>query len=217
MNPIRVLLADDHDLVRAGFRALLQTQRDFEVVAEASDGREALRLVEVHRPNVILLDLMMPGLNGLETTVRITKEFPDVRVVIVSMNAAEECVLPAIRAGACGYLLKNVKPAELEEAVRAAARGETYLSSAVSKYVVQDYRRLSADKANPLDRLTPRQREVLQLVAEGQSTKEIARRLGISPKTVETYRSQIMEALDIHDIAGLTRFAIRAGLVSSES
>ena len=217
MKPIRVLLADDHDLVRAGFRALLQGQTDFEVIAEASDGQEAVRLVGVHRPDVVLMDLMMPGLNGLEATARITKEFPEVRVLILSMNAGEEFVLPAIRAGARGYLVKNVKPAELEQAIRAAARGECYLSSAVSNHVVENYRRLAADGLNPLDRLTPRQREVLQLVAEGHTTKEIAKRLGIGAKSVESYRAQLMEALDIHDIASLTRFAIRMGLVSPES
>lgn len=217
MRPIRVLLADDHDLFRAGLRVLLADLGGFEVVAEAGDGRDALRLVGEHRPDVVLMDLMMPGLNGLEATARVTREFPGVRVLVLSMNAAEEFVLPAVRAGASGYVLKNVRPAELEQAIRAVARGETYLTPAVSGHLIDDYRRRTADGADSLDKLTPRQREVLQLVAEGHSTKQIARRLSVSVKTVETYRSQLMSSLDIHDIAGLTRYAIRKGLVSPDA
>lgn len=217
MRPVRVLLADDHDLFRAGLRVLLQDLGGFEVVAEAGDGREALRLVGEHRPDVVLMDLMMPGLNGLEATARVARECPGVRVLVLSMNAAEEFVLPAVRAGASGYVLKNARPAELEQAIRAVARGETYLTPAVSGHLIDDYRRRTAGEADSLDKLTPRQREVLQLVAEGHSTKQIARRLGVSVKTVETYRSQLMDALDIRDIAGLTRYAIRKGLVSSDA
>ena len=217
MRPIRVLLADDHDLFRAGLRVLLQDLGGFEVVAEAGDGREALRLVGEHRPDVVLMDLMMPGLNGLEATARVAREPPGVRVLVLSMNAAEEFVLPAVRAGASGYVLKNARPAELGQAIRAVARGETYLTPAVSGHLIDDYRRRTAGEADSLEKLTPRQREVLQLVAEGHTTKQIARRLGVSGKTVETYRSQLMDALDIHDIAGLTRYAIRKGLVSPDS
>ena len=198
------------------FRALLHGLAGVEVVAEASDGREALRLLEESRPDVVLMDVMMPALNGLEAAVRIGRDFPGVRVVILSMNDSEEFVLSAVRAGVSGYLLKNVTAGELEQAVRAAARGETYLCPAVCKYVLEDYRRHNDKETSPLDRLTPRQREVLQLVAEGQTTKEIAKRLGLSVKTIEQYRTQLMDVLDIHDIAGLTRFAIRTGLVSSE-
>lgn len=217
MTPIRVLVADDHDLVRAGIRALLQGISGVEVVAEAGDGREALRLVEVHRPNVVLMDVLMPGLNGLEATARIVAEHPGVRVLILSMNSAEEFVIQAVRAGATGYLLKNSRTAELEQAIRAAAQGQTYLSPPVSGHVIDDYRRRLQIELTPLDRLTPRQREVLQLVAEGRSTKEIAKLLRVTVKTVETYRARLMEALDIHDIAGLTRYAIRAGLVSADT
>jgi DNA-binding NarL/FixJ family response regulator len=217
MRPIRVLLADDHDLFRAGLRVLLQDLGGFEVVAEAGDGREALRQVGELRPDVVLMDLMMPGLNGLEATARMAREFPGVRVLVLSMNAAEEFVLPAVRAGASGYILKNARPAELEQAIRAVARGETYLTPAVSGHLIDDCRRRTPGEADSLDKLTPRQREVLQLVAEGHSSKEIARRLGVSVKTVETYRSQLMDALDIHDIAGLTRYAIRKGVVSPDT
>jgi DNA-binding NarL/FixJ family response regulator len=215
MRPIRVLLVDDHDLVRAGFRSLLQGLPDVEFIAEAGDGREALRQLEECRPDVVLMDVMMPGLNGLEATARIARELPSVRVLILSANDSEELILAAVRAGASGYLLKNVQPGELEQAVRAVARGDTYLCPAACKYVVEDCRRSAATAPGPLSRLTPRLREVLQMVAEGETTKGIAKRLGLSVKTVEQYRAQLMEALDIHDIAGLTRFAIRTGLVSA--
>jgi DNA-binding NarL/FixJ family response regulator len=219
MKPIRVLIADDHDLFRAGLRALLQDLGGIEVVGEAGDGTEVLRLLTDCRPDIVLMDLMMPGLNGLEATARIAREFPGVRVLVLSMNAAEEFVLPAVRAGASGYLLKNVRPADLEQALRAVARGEAYMAPAVSGYVLDDCRRRAADDdaGDTLRKLTPRQREVLQLVAEGHTSKEIARRLGVSAKTVETYRVQLMEVLNIHDIAGLTRYAIRKGLVSPDT
>lgn len=217
MKVIRVLIADDHDLFRAGLRALLQGMQDVEVVAEAGDGRETLRLVEVHRPDVVLMDLMMPGLNGLQATECLVKEHPRTRVVILSMNAAEEFVLPALRVGASGYLLKNVRPEELEQALRAVARGETHLTAAISGHLLDDYRRRVPPESDSFARLTPRQREILQLVAEGNTNKDIARLLRLSAKTVESHRAQIMHSLDIHDIAGLTRYAIRKGLVSVHS
>jgi DNA-binding NarL/FixJ family response regulator len=217
VTPIRVVVADDHDLVRAGIRALLQGIAGVEVVAEAGNGHEVLRLVEEHRPTVVLMDVLMPGLNGLEATARITDEFPGVRVVILSMNSAEEFVIQAIRAGATGYLLKNARLAELEQALHAAARGQTYLSPPISGHIIDDYRRRLQMEAGPLERLTARQREVLQLVAEGHSTKEIAKLLGVTVKTAETYRTRLMEALDIHDVAGLTRFAIRVGIITADT
>jgi DNA-binding NarL/FixJ family response regulator len=213
MSPIRVLLAEDHTLVRAGFRALLQGATDIQVIAEASDGREALRLIEEHQPDVVLMDITMPILNGLEATARAAREFPCVRVIILSMHASEEYVLQALRAGAAGYLLKGADTAEFELAVRAVARGEVYLSPAVSKHVVADYIERVGAEPGSLERLTPRQREILQLVAEGRTTKEIARILKVSVKTVETHRTQLMERLDIHDVAGLVRYAVRTGLV----
>jgi len=222
MTPIRVLLADDHGLVRAGIRALLQSLSGIEVVAEAEDGREALRLIAAHRPDVVLMDIAMPGLNGLEAAARATKEFPGVRVIILSMHANEEYVLQALRSGAAGYLLKGARTPELELAVISVARGETYLSPAASKHVVADYvQRTSGEIArgeidvDPFERLKPRQREILQLIAEGRTTKEIARLLEISVKTVEMHRAQLMERLGIHDVAGLVRYAIRSGLVAA--
>jgi DNA-binding NarL/FixJ family response regulator len=184
------------------------------VVGEAKDGREALRLVKERKPDLILMDVAMPGLNGLEATARVSKEFPDVRVIILSMYANEEYVREAINAGAAGYLVKRSAATELERAITAVARGEKYFSPLVSAHVNRDRDgRLSADRAW-IERLTPRQREILQLVAERHSTKDIAGILSISVKTVETHRAQLMERLDIHDVPGLVRFAIRAGLVS---
>jgi DNA-binding NarL/FixJ family response regulator len=215
VRTIRVLLVDDHTLVRAGVRSLLKGLGGIEVVAEAGDGREALRLVEEHRPDVVLMDIVMPELNGLDATARVAARFPGVRVLILSMNASEEYVLQALKAGAAGYLLKDNTPAELEQAVRTVAAGGNYLTAAVSRHVIAGYLQ-RAGGAGPLDRLTPRQREVLQLIAEGNTTKEIAKKLGIGVKTAEAHRTQLMGALDIHDVAGLVRYAIRTGLISPD-
>ncbi|HWQ32523.1 MAG TPA: response regulator transcription factor [Blastocatellia bacterium] len=213
---IRVLLADDHTLVRAGIHALIHNFEGVEVVAEASDGREALKLVSEHLPDVVMADVGMPGLNGIEITARLSKEHPQVRVLILSMHASEEYVLQALRAGAAGYLVKGADPTELELAIRAVMRNETWLSPAISKHVVSDYIRRVSAEGTPLDLLTQRQREILQLIAEGHSTREIAHLLRISIKTVESHRADLMQRLDIHDLAGLTRYAIRTGLISSE-
>jgi DNA-binding NarL/FixJ family response regulator len=221
MKPTRVLLAEDHALVRAGIRALLQNLTGIEVVAEAGDGREALRLIKTYQPDLVLMDIAMAGLNGLEATARVTKEFPGVRVIVLSMHSTEEYVAQALRAGAAGYLLKDAAATELELAVTAVARGETYLSPAVSKHVIASYLRRAGgadaggdeETPSPVALLTPRQREILQLIAEGHSTKEIAATLHLSVKTVETHRMQLMGRLDVHDVAGLVRYAIRIGLV----
>jgi DNA-binding NarL/FixJ family response regulator len=213
MTSIRILLTDDHALVRAGFRAILQKIEGFAVVGEAGDGIEALRLIESEKPDVVLLDITMPGLSGLEVASRISQKWPGVRAIMLSMHASEEFVLMALRAGAAGYLIKEAGPEELETAIRTVASGETYLSPSVSKHVVSGYLQRVRTPSNPVDQLTPRQKEVLQLIAEGMTNKEIARRLNISGKTVESHRTQLMERLDIHDIAGLVRFAIRVGLV----
>jgi len=216
MKPIRILLADDHTLVRAGIRSLVQAISGIQVVAEAGDGREALSLIETHQPDVALLDIAMPSLNGLEVAAQVADNFPFVRVIMLSMHATEEYVLRALRAGASGYLLKDADTAELELAIKAVTRGETYLSPAVSKHVTEYIRRVGEEAHSALERLTPRQREVLQLVAEGHTTQEIARIMTLSVKTVETHRTQLMERLDIHDIAGLVRYAVREGLVILE-
>jgi len=224
MKPTRVLLAEDHTLVRAGIRALLQNLTGMQVVAEASDGREALRLIKTYQPDVVLMDIAMAGLNGLEATARVTKEFPTVRVIILSMHSNEEYVAQALQAGAAGYLLKDAVAAELELAVTAVARGETYLSPAVSKHIIADYLRRAGGGAtgsggeapSTATLLTPRQREILQLIAEGHSTKEMASILHLSVKTVETHRTQLMARLDVHDVAGLVRYAIRIGLVTPD-
>jgi DNA-binding NarL/FixJ family response regulator len=213
---VRVLLADDHKLVRAGFRVMLNNLNNVEVVAETGDGREALELIQKHRPDVAFVDITMPSLTGLEVAKRAAKEAPNVRIIIVSMHTAEEYVGRAVRAGVAGYVLKNADPVELELAIRAAIKGEIYLSPAVSKSLIDDYARRLAEEKTLEDRLTTRQREVLQLIAEGQSTKDIASRLNVSIKTVETHRKQLMERLDIHDVAGLVRYAIRAGIIEPE-
>jgi DNA-binding NarL/FixJ family response regulator len=215
-TPIRVLLADDHALVRAGIRALTGNIAGVEVVAEAVDGREALELVKKHEPDVVLMDISMAGLNGLEAAARLAKDHPDVRVIILSAHSNEEYVCQALRAGAAGYLLKDAGTAELDIAIKAVARGETYLSPAISKQVIADYMRRVSGESGSLELLTPRQREILQLIAEGQTTKQIANTLHISVKTVETHRMQLMDRLDIRDVPGLVRFAIRMGLVHPE-
>ena len=216
MKMIRVLIVDDHALVRAGFRSLLEKLDGCEVVADVGDGREALRLLEQLQPDVVLMDVKMPGLNGLEATARITRDYPNVRVVILSMYTNEEYVIQALRAGAVGYLLKDAAIPELHLAVQAAVRGEMYLSPAISKRVLMDYIQLVGGGGGMLDALTGRQREVLQLIAEGHTIKEVAQILQISVKTAEAHRTQLMERLDIHDVTGLVRFAIRVGLVTSE-
>lgn len=216
MSTLRVVLVEDHALVRAGIRSLLEKLPDLEVVAEAGDGRAALGLIAQHQPDVVLMDIKMAGLNGLEATARIMRDHPGMRVVILSMYANEEYVIQALRAGASGYLLKDAGTAELEVAVRAAARGETYLSPAISRRMIQDYLQLVGGEGGALEQLTPRQREVLQLVAEGHSVKEMAQILQVSVKTVETHRAQLMERLDIYDVAGLVRYAIRVGIVAPD-
>lgn len=219
MKAIRVLLADDHGLIRAGIRSLIQQLAGIEVVAEAADGREALDLIKAHRPDVVMMDIAMRGMNGIEATARISREFPDVRVVILSMYANEEYVAQAIQAGARGYLVKDAAPAELELALRAVVRGEAYLSSVVSGALVTDYlRRIRKQDSDPSDviALTPRQREILQLIAEGKTNKEMARILHLSLKTIDTHRTQLMMRLNVHDVVGLVRYAITIGMISPD-
>ena len=213
---VRIVLADDHALVRAGLRKLLESMPEIEVVGEADDGLALLRLVEQLHPNLVLMDISMPGLNGLDAALRLTQAHPQTRVLILSMHQNEDYVRQALRNGAAGYLLKDAAPVELDLALKAVLHGETYLSPAVSKGVVSDYVQRLRGEESPGATLTPRQREILQLIGEGSTTKDIARRLNISVKTVETHRTQLMKQLDLHDVAGLVRYAIRVGLVSSE-
>lgn len=216
MAAMRVLLVDDHKLVRAGIRSLLREIEGVEVVAEASDGAEALLLAERERPDVVLMDIAMKGMNGLDAAARLRERLPTAKVVILSMHTSEEYVLLALRAGAAAYLIKDAATSELELALQSVMRGETYLSPAISRQVVEDYvQRVGEGVA--ADPLTPRQREVLKRIAEGGSTKEIAFELNLSVKTVETHRAQIMERLGIRDIAGLVRYAMRTGLVPPET
>jgi DNA-binding NarL/FixJ family response regulator len=215
---LRIVLADDHALVREGLRALLADLPNVKVVGEAANGYEAIDLIAQHKPDIALVDVSMPKMNGLEVATRVCKEHPQTRVVIVSMHDDEEFVRRALVAGASGYLLKQSDKAELEMALRAIARGDTWLSPAVSKRLAADYAHGGKPQtATPFERLTPRQREVLQLIAEGLSTKEIAARLEVSPKTVEAHRAELMERLGIHGVAGLVRYAIRVGLVRPET
>ena len=216
MQVIRVLLADDHTLVRAGFRRLLEGIPGIQVVGEASDGREALEMIEAKRPDMVLMDIGMPGLNGLEVTARVTHDLPGIRVIILSMHSDKEYVLKALRAGASGYLLKDADINQFEMAIKAVAEGETFLSPSISRHVISDYVHRVGSESSPREELTPRQREILQLIAEGRSKQDIAQMLGVSLKTVETHRDQMMERLGIYDVAGLVRYAIRTGVVTSE-
>ena len=216
MRAMRIVIADDHSLVRVGVRTLLEQLHGVEVVGEASDGREALEAIQKHRPDIALLDIGMAGMNGLETTARVTKDYPNVQVIILSMHATEEYVWQALRAGAKGYLLKDSGLSELELAIKSVSNGEMFLTPAVSKKVVLDYMQRMDTETTPLERLTRRQREILQLIAEGNTVKEIAWQLTLSVKTVETHRSQLMNRLDIHDVPGLVRYAMRMGIIDKD-
>lgn len=213
MDTVRILLADDHKLVRAGIRSLLERLPGIEVVAEASDGREALRLIGEHRPQIVLMDIAMPELNGLEATRRVAKAFPDVSVIILSIYSDEEHVYQSLLAGASGYLLKGAAIEELELAIRAVAQHETYLSPPISRPVIMEYVRRTGGDSRSAKKLSPRQTEVLQLIAEGKSMKQIALGLSISVKTVESHRAALMNRIGIQDIAGLVRYAVKIGLI----
>jgi DNA-binding NarL/FixJ family response regulator len=215
VKPLRVFLADDHTLVRGGIRVLLQSIEGMSVVGETGDGTEALAMIRSLRPDLVLLDISMPGLNGLEIAERVSKELPQVRILVLSMHATESYVADALRAGVVGYLRKSAAVAELPVAIEAVSRGEVYLSPGISREVLEVLRSGSVPPG-PLAGLSSRQREILQLIAEGHSSKEIGFRLGISSKTVDTHRAQIMERLGIQNIQGLVKFAMRAGLVPEE-
>ena len=210
MKRIRILLADDHAVVRQGFKMILSAQPDMEIVGEAGNGREAVTLAEQFKPDVVVMDVAMPELNGIEATRRLALSAPHTRVVALSMHKDSVYVREILRAGARGYLLKDSVAADLVHAVRAVASGEGYLSPAVSNAVLDDYRR---HVTNPIDLLTSREREVLQMLAEGKTNKEIAGVLNLSVYTVDAHRGRIMEKLNLHSINELVRFAVRNGLV----
>jgi DNA-binding NarL/FixJ family response regulator len=210
MKRIRILLADDHAVVRQGFKMILDAQADMEIVGEAGNGRQAVELAEQLRPDVVVMDVAMPELNGIEATRRLASSVPHARVVALSMHKDSVYVREILRAGARGYLLKDSGAADLVAAIHAVASGESYLSPAVSNAVLDDYRR---HVTNPIDLLTSREREVLQLLAEGKSNKEIAGVLNLSVYTVDAHRGRIMEKLNLHSISELVRFAVRNGLI----
>lgn len=214
--PLRVLLADDQTLIRAGLRAVLNELRDLTVIAEAGNGHEALALIEEHEPDIALIDVLMPQLSGLEVATRATRRWPHIRIVMMSGVSKEEYVVQALRAGVAGYVVKDCTTGEFQLAIQAAMKGERYLSPTASKGILEDYLRRVEGRTTMLDTLTSRQREVLQLLAEGNSTKEIAEIIQTSVKTVEAHRAGIMTQLGVHDLAGLVRFAIRSGLVLDE-
>ncbi len=207
---IRVLLADDHALVRQGFRMILSAEPDIEIVGEAGNGRETVELTEKLQPDVVVMDVAMPEMNGIEATRRLASLAPRTRVLALSMYKDSVYVREILRAGARGYLLKDAIDRDLLAAVRAVAAGEGYLSPAVSEAVLSDYRRHVSD---PLDLLTAREREVLQMIAEGKTNKEIATALNLSVYTVDAHRGRIMEKLNLHSVGELVRFALRAGLI----
>lgn len=210
---IRILIADDHTLMRMGLKKLIAGFPDCEVVGDVADGREAVRQARALAPDVALLDISMPELNGLDACQRILRDQPQIKIILLSMHAVEDYVLRGITAGAKGYVLKDAAPEELEQALRIVARGGTFLSPQVTGLVVEQLRRGVREPQEIV--LSERQRDVLQLIAEGHSTRDIAEKLYISVKTVESHRAQVMQRLDVHDVAGLTRYAMRTGLIHS--
>ena len=216
MRRIRILIADDHKLMRAGLRLLLEQQPDISVIGEAGDGRETVSLAKSQRPDVVVMDISMPNLNGIEAAHQITQDHPDIGVVILSMHSDESYVLRALKAGVKGYLLKDSAESDLILAVRAVAGGKSFFSPAVSKVLLDDYvRKLKRSCAeDAYDLLTPREREILQLVAEGKSNKDVANLLNLSVYTVETHRSNMMQKLRLKGVPELTLYAVRKGLIS---
>lgn len=215
MKTLRVLIADDQLLVRAGICELLRVLPDLAVVGQASDGSEALRLIESHQPDLVLMDLAMPGMNGIEATVLAKKQFPRLKVIVLSDNASEEFVFRALRSGADGFLMKDDTVRELYAAIQSVANGGEHLSPQVTKKVILGYLQGQIGSQDLLQAMTPRQREVLQLIAAGKSTKEIASSLKLSVNTVKTHRHKLMEKLGVHEITGVVRYAVKFGLIES--
>jgi len=219
MTPVTILLADDHPVVRQGVRAVLEAEPSFSVLGEADDGLQAVDLVGRLKPSVLVIDLMMPGLTGLEVTRRVRKESPGTQVVVLSMHSGEPYVLEALRNGASAYVLKSSQSAHLVQAVREAAAGRRYLSPTLSARALAAYADHAASDTDPIDAydmLTSREREVLHLAAEGRTHREIAERLRISPRTAEVHRGNLMRKLDLHNQTDLVRYAIRRGIITEE-
>ena len=214
MTVTRLVIADDHMLVRAGVRKLLELIDCVEVVGETGNGLAVLELVASSKPDIVVMDINMPGIGGLEATAQLTKTWPQVRVLILSMYETEEYVALALANGAKGYMLKDAAPAELESAIRTVMQGDIYLSAALTQGLLGAYTQQLRGAKPAAANLSPRQREVLQLIAQGHSTKDIARRLDLSVKTVETHRTRLMQQLDIHEVTGLVRYAMRVGLIA---
>ena len=214
MDNIRLVLADDHTILREGIRALLEDQPDMAVVGEAEDGRQAVQLTHDLRPNVVLMDIAMPLLNGLEATRQINRDHPEIHVLVLTMHDNEEYIHEVLAAGASGYVLKQAAASELVAAIRAVHHGEAVLSPAITRVVIQDY--LRSEAAQPViasNELTSREREVLQLIAEGHTSKEIAEMLTLSVKTVQAHRTSLMQKLDLHDRGDLIKYAIQKKII----
>jgi len=212
---IKIILADDHRLMREGLRLLLETQPGIEIVAEAENGRETLQLVRKYKPDVVLMDIAMPDLNGIDATRQIVSEFPKIKIIALSMHTNKKFIVEMLTAGASGYLIKDSALEELSKAINTVINNKVYLSPIITSVVVEDYRvsKSPADIVSPVS-LTPREREVLQLIAEGKTTKEIAACLNLSVKTIETHRMQMMNKLNMHSVAELTKYAIREGITT---
>jgi two-component system response regulator NreC len=216
MSKIRVLLAEDHTIVRKGLRSLLDDEGGIEVVGEAEDGQQAIELVQRLLPDVVLMDITMPVLNGLEATRQIKKLFPQVKVVVLTVHSTEEYIFQILRAGASGYVVKQAAVSELVQAIQTVCRGDSFLSPSISRQVVEEYGRRAEAMEDKYNKLTDREREVLQLITEGRSNREMATLLRISVKTVEAHRSRLMDKLGIHSTAELTRYALRKGIINPD-
>ncbi len=216
MSKIRVLVADDHGIVRKGLRFVLERQEDLEVIGEAGDGREALRICEESSPNVVVMDIAMPQLNGLDAAAQIVRQMPEIKVIILSMHADEDYLVRALNAGVKAYLLKDSAELDLVRAVRAVSQGNSFFSPAIAQLLAEDYTRQLQQRGlqDSYELLTEREKEILQLLAEGRSNKEVATALDVSPYTVETHRTHIMQKLDLHNTAEIVLYAVRKKIIS---